>query len=123
MPKGIESAILNALSPFLIKYGLNIVMILALPAGNAFNCITDLQIYLSALFYLLLAAEIYLARYRRRRLGLLHAEFHAWDPIIIFNILGSGVPPDICFHGPRVLAKRQLNHTHVESDKIHLFLV
>ena len=65
------------------------LMILALPAGDAFNFITDLQIYPSALFYLLLAAGIYLVRHRRQRLGLPHAEFRAWNSIIIFNILAN----------------------------------
>ncbi|KAK4451999.1 high-affinity methionine permease [Podospora aff. communis PSN243] len=77
------------LGPFLIKYALNMLMILALPAGDAFNFITDLQIYPSALFYLLLAAGIYVVRYRRRRLRLPRAEFRAWAPVIIFNILAN----------------------------------
>ncbi|KAK0730147.1 amino acid permease-domain-containing protein [Lasiosphaeris hirsuta] len=75
------------LRPYVIKYAFNILMILTLPADDAIHFITDIQIYPSAFFFLLLAAGIYIIRYRRRCLGLPRAEFHAWGPIIVFNIL------------------------------------
>jgi hypothetical protein len=62
-------------------------MILAPPAGDAFNFISDLYIYPTSLFNVLLAAGLYAVRYRRRRLGLPRPEFRAWDPVIIFNLL------------------------------------
>ena len=45
-------------------------MILAPPAGDAFSFITDLQIYPSSVFNLLMAIGIYLLRYHRSKLGL-----------------------------------------------------
>ncbi|KAL2015467.1 hypothetical protein VTK56DRAFT_5392 [Thermocarpiscus australiensis] len=77
------------LGPYLTKWALTVLMILAPPAGDAFNFITDLQVYPSALFSLLLAVGLYVVRYRRRRLGggAPRPEFRAWDPVIVFNIL------------------------------------
>lgn len=62
-------------------------MILAPPAGDAFNFIMDLQVYPLSFFNVLMAVGLYLVRYRRKRLGLPRAEFRAWDPVIIFNIV------------------------------------
>ncbi|KAK0746925.1 amino acid permease-domain-containing protein [Schizothecium vesticola] len=75
------------LGPYVVKWALNVIMILAPPAGDAFNFITDLQIFPSAFFHLILSVGIYIVRYRRRRLRLKRADFRAWDPVIIFNIL------------------------------------
>lgn len=87
------------LGPYLTKYVLTLLMILAPPAGDAFNFITDLQVYPSALFGILLAVGLYVVRYRRRRAGLglkkgdgdgkrkgEDGGFRAWDPVILFNI-------------------------------------
>ena len=65
------------------------LMILAPPAGDAFNFIVDLQTYPTAIFYLLMAVGLYIIRYRRRRLGLARAEFRAWDVSVIFNIASN----------------------------------
>lgn len=63
-------------------------MILAPPAGDAFNFLTDLQVYPSAFFNLALAVGLYLVRWRRSRAGLpARGEFRAWDVVVIFNIL------------------------------------
>ena len=62
-------------------------MILAPPAGDAFNFITDLQVYPSAFFQLIMGVGLYIVRHRRKRLGLGPAEFRAWDVVVVFNIL------------------------------------
>jgi amino acid transporter len=62
-------------------------MILAPPAGDAFNFITDLKVYPDAFFSVLLAVGLYVLRYRRRRLGLPAADFRVWNVILVFNIL------------------------------------
>ena len=62
-------------------------MILAPPAGDAFNFITDLQVYPSAFFNVLMAVGLFLVRYRQKRLNLPPPDFRAWDIIIVFNIL------------------------------------
>ncbi|KAL2260309.1 hypothetical protein VTK26DRAFT_5717 [Humicola hyalothermophila] len=84
------------LGPYLIKYFLTLLMILAPPAGDAFNFVTDLQVYPTAFFGLLMAVGLYIVRYRRRRAGLgrrvrggertRDGEFRAWDVVIVFNI-------------------------------------
>lgn len=75
------------LGPYLLKYVLTILMIVAPPAGDAFNFISDLQIYPSSFFNVLLGLGLYLIRYRRRRLGLPPPEFRAWNVVIVFNLL------------------------------------
>jgi amino acid transporter len=61
-------------------------MILAPPAGDAFNFITDLQVYPSSLFNLLMAVGLYVLRFNRKRLGLPEPSFKMWDPVLIFAI-------------------------------------
>lgn len=62
-------------------------MIVAPPAGDAFNFIVDLQIYPDAVFKLALAVGLILVRYHRKRLGLPRPSFKVWDAILAFNIL------------------------------------
>jgi hypothetical protein len=57
-------------------------------ATDAF-AVTDLQVYPSAFFYLLLAVGIYLVRYRRHRYHLPRPTFRAWDVVVIFNIIAQ----------------------------------
>lgn len=75
------------LGPYFIKWLLTIIMILAPPAGDAFAFVTDLAVYPSSFFQLLLAIGLFLVRWRRRRLSLPRPVFHAWDVVIIFTIL------------------------------------
>ncbi|KAK3364283.1 hypothetical protein B0T25DRAFT_60768 [Lasiosphaeria hispida] len=53
------------LGPYAIKWAVTVLMILAPPAGDAFNFITDLQVYPNAFFNVVMAAGIYAVRYRR----------------------------------------------------------
>lgn len=48
---------------------------------------TDLSVYPSSFFQLLLAIGLFIVRWRRRRLNLPRPVFHAWDVVIIFTIL------------------------------------
>ena len=76
------------LGPYTIKWALTVLMILAPPAGDAFNFLSDLQVYPSSFFNLALAAGLYLVRWRRKRAGLTaRTEFRAWDVVVVFNIL------------------------------------
>lgn len=75
------------LGPYFVKWFLTIIMIVAPPAGDAFNFIVDLQVYPSAIFNLALAFGLILVRYRRKRLGLPRPSFKVWDPVLGFNIL------------------------------------
>ncbi|KAK4110176.1 hypothetical protein N656DRAFT_714456 [Canariomyces notabilis] len=75
------------LGPYFVKWFLTVIMILAPPAGDAFNFITDLKVYPDAFFSVLLAMGLYVLRYRRRRLGLPAADFRVWNVMLVFNIL------------------------------------
>jgi hypothetical protein len=63
------------------------VMILAPPAGDAFNFVVNLAVYPSQAFSLALAVGLYLVRYERKKAGLARPDFRAWDVAIIFSIL------------------------------------
>lgn len=63
------------------------LMILAPPAGDAFNFVVNLSIYPSQAFSLAMAVGLYTVRYQRRKAGLPRPEFRAWDIAIVFNIL------------------------------------
>ncbi|KAJ4989783.1 high affinity methionine permease [Stagonosporopsis vannaccii] len=75
------------LGPYFVKWILTVIMILAPPAGDAFNFIVDLQVYPASLFNLTLAVGLILVRQRRKRLGLPRPSFRVWDPVLGFNIL------------------------------------
>ncbi|UJO14374.1 High-affinity methionine permease [Fulvia fulva] len=72
--------------PYFIKWFLTIVIILAVPAGDAFSFITDLQVYPSSVFSLLMGIGIHILRHNRKRLGLPRPSFKAWNVVLIFNI-------------------------------------
>ncbi|KAF3047948.1 hypothetical protein E8E11_008899 [Didymella keratinophila] len=63
------------LGPYFVKWILTIIMIVAPPAGDAFNFIVDLQVYPGAIFNLTLAFGLILIRHRRKRLGLPRPSF------------------------------------------------
>lgn len=62
-------------------------MILAPPAGDAFNFITDLAVYPNTTFILAMSVGIYLLRSRRPKAGLPRSMFQTWHVVLIFNIL------------------------------------
>ncbi|EME46989.1 hypothetical protein DOTSEDRAFT_94957, partial [Dothistroma septosporum NZE10] len=72
--------------PYFIKWFLTIVIILAVPAGDAFSFITDLQVYPSSCFNLLMGIGIYVLRHNRKKLGMPEPSFKAWDVVLVFNI-------------------------------------
>ncbi|GAB7356754.1 hypothetical protein MBLNU459_g7654t3 [Dothideomycetes sp. NU459] len=75
------------LGPYFVKWAITVIMIVAPPAGDAFNFITDLQTYPAAVFLFSMSIGLYIVRYRRRKLNLPRAEFRAWDSAVIFTIL------------------------------------
>ncbi|KAK8085887.1 high-affinity methionine permease [Apiospora hydei] len=76
------------LGPYLLDWGLTAIVILALPAGDAFNFVADLAVYPSAAFSFMAAVGLYLVRWRRRRAGLPRsAGFRTWHAVIVFNVL------------------------------------
>ncbi|KAF4970846.1 hypothetical protein FSARC_2212 [Fusarium sarcochroum] len=77
----------TALGPYIAKWLITIIMILAPPAGDAFSFISDLKIYPAAFFDFLMAVGLIIIRRRRKRLGLPRPTFKAWDIVLVFNIL------------------------------------
>ncbi|MCJ1293441.1 hypothetical protein MMC34_004996, partial [Xylographa carneopallida] len=74
---------------YILKWGLTLLMILAPPAGDAFNFIVDLQSYPSALFYFAMTFGVFIIRYRRKRLHLPRPEFKAWTIAVLFYLAVS----------------------------------
>ncbi|KAK5743835.1 hypothetical protein LTR17_002457 [Elasticomyces elasticus] len=75
------------LGPYVVKWVLTVLLILAPPAGDAFNLTTDLQVYPSSIFNLLMTIGIFFIRARHRRLGLPQPQFRAWLPVLIFSVV------------------------------------
>lgn len=70
---------------------MTMIMILAPPAGDAFNFVVDLAVYPSSFFLLVMAIGIYFVRYRRKKLGLPRQStkdggFRAWEVAVVFSI-------------------------------------
>lgn len=62
------------------------MMILAPPAGDAFNFIVDLQSYPSNVFFFATTFGLLLIRYRRKKLGIQGSEFRVWNIAIYFSL-------------------------------------
>ncbi|OOG00652.1 hypothetical protein ASPCADRAFT_125662 [Aspergillus carbonarius ITEM 5010] len=77
------------LGPYFLKWSLTVIMILAPPAGDAFNFIVDLSIYPSNAFNFLLAVGILITRHRRKRLNFPSSGYRAWTVSVCFAILSS----------------------------------
>jgi len=75
------------LGPYLLKYVLTLLMIVAPPFGDAFDFVVDLKSYPDAVFYLFMATGLYLIRRRRKRLNAEAPEFKAWHVPVIFWII------------------------------------
>lgn len=76
------------LGPYAIKWIMTILIILAVPAGDAFNFVVDLGVYPKAFFHFLSAFGLYIVRYRRKQLGLprLVSGFKAWEVAVLLTI-------------------------------------
>ncbi|KAK9851255.1 hypothetical protein MYU51_010989 [Penicillium brevicompactum] len=75
------------LGPYGVIWGITMLMILAIPAGDAFTFVNDLKIIPSAIFNLAMGIGLYIVRWRRKQANLPEPEFKAWHIVILFNIL------------------------------------
>ncbi|KAH8699188.1 amino acid permease-domain-containing protein [Talaromyces proteolyticus] len=75
------------LGPYVFQWSITIVMIIAPPAGDAFNFVVDLNTYPTTLFNFIVIGGLVLIRRRRRRLNLPTADYRAWDIAIAFSLL------------------------------------
>lgn len=74
------------LVPYLVQYLLTILMIVAPPAGDAFNFIVDLQSYPSNMFLFGMTFGLLLIRRSRKKAGIRGIEFQAWYAAIFFSL-------------------------------------
>ncbi|KAJ5306980.1 hypothetical protein PENANT_c003G08643 [Penicillium antarcticum] len=77
------------LGPYLVKWGFTMLMILAPPAGNAFNFIVDMGTYPGSIFSLILAIGLVITRQRRKRLNLGAPDYQTWHVTVGFSILSN----------------------------------
>ncbi|TFK28169.1 high affinity methionine permease [Coprinopsis marcescibilis] len=75
------------LGPYLLKWVLTVIVIIAPPAGDAFNFIVNLQSYPANVFSLLLTIGLFSVRKRRLSIGAPRAEFLAWNAVLAFTML------------------------------------
>ncbi|KAF4124867.1 High affinity methionine permease, partial [Geosmithia morbida] len=79
------------IGPYFVIWFLTCLMIVAIPAGDAFTFaythpVNDLSVFPTAVFNLAMALGIYIVRWRRRKANLPEPDFKAWNVAIIFNI-------------------------------------
>lgn len=75
-------------APTLLQWALTVIVILALPFGDAFNFLVDLRSYPDSVFLFLMVVGLYLVRHRRKKEGLPPAAFRSWH---VANILSAAV--------------------------------
>ncbi|PPQ77115.1 hypothetical protein CVT25_010809 [Psilocybe cyanescens] len=75
------------LGPYLLKWVLTVIVIIAPPAGDAFNFIVDLQSYPGNVFSFLMTLGLFFVRKRRASIGAPPTEFRAWNAVLVFAIL------------------------------------
>ncbi|KAH6913157.1 high affinity methionine permease [Coprinopsis sp. MPI-PUGE-AT-0042] len=75
------------LGPYLLKWLLTVIVIIAPPAGDAFNFIVNLQSYPENVFRFLLTVGLWTVRKRRKALGAPKGEFVAWNVVLAFTVL------------------------------------
>ncbi|KAL4794095.1 amino acid permease-domain-containing protein [Aspergillus venezuelensis] len=66
------------LGPYAVIWGLTVLMILAVPAGDAFTFVNDLSTIPTAAFNLAMAVGLYIPRWRRSKSNLPEPEFKAY---------------------------------------------
>ena len=72
--------------PYLLKWGMTLLMILAPPAGDAFNFVVDLSNYPDSFFLLLMATGLYFVRRQRKAANIGRSSFRAWDVLVLLWI-------------------------------------
>ncbi|KAK9773143.1 putative high affinity methionine permease protein [Seiridium cardinale] len=73
--------------PYMLDWALSVVIILAIPTGDAFNFVSGLAVLPNSVFNLAMAVGLYTVRWRRKKANLPRPSFKAWRPVVIFNIL------------------------------------
>ncbi|KAG6864983.1 hypothetical protein C0991_005852 [Blastosporella zonata] len=71
---------------YLLKWLLTVIVIIAPPAGDAFNFIVDLQSYPANVFSFLMTLGLFFVRKRRASIGAPKTEFRVWNVVLLFAI-------------------------------------
>ncbi|KAK6816092.1 hypothetical protein RU639_009276 [Aspergillus parasiticus] len=77
------------IGPYLVQWAITVIMILAPPAGDAFNFVVDLSVYPTSIFNFLLVIGLLLIRRRRSKLNLPRPEYRSWAVAIGFALLAN----------------------------------
>lgn len=75
------------LGPYLLKWAFTFLMIVAPPAGDAFQFVVSLKSYPDAVFHVAMGAGLILLRRRRERSGTPPSDFKAWWILVILYLL------------------------------------
>jgi amino acid transporter len=73
--------------PYLLKWVFTFIMIVAPPAGDAFQFVVSLKSYPDAIFHVAMGAGLILLRRRRQRSGTPPSDFKAWWILVILYLL------------------------------------
>ncbi|KAK0391428.1 hypothetical protein NLU13_0928 [Sarocladium strictum] len=75
--------------PYLMKWAFTFLMIVAPPAGDAFQFVVSLKTYPDAIFHVALGVGLILLRWRRDRSGTPRSQFRAWWIIVVLYLLAQ----------------------------------
>ncbi|KAI3343001.1 high-affinity methionine permease [Ustulina deusta] len=75
------------IGPYILKYVVTIIFIIAPPAGDAFQFVVSLKTYPDGIFFVAMAIGVYIIRYRHKRLNRERPAFKAWDICVVFFLL------------------------------------
>ncbi|KAJ6787466.1 hypothetical protein PWT90_10708 [Aphanocladium album] len=73
--------------PYVLKWAMTFLMIVAPPAGDAFQFVVSLQTYPSSMFVFAMAIGVYILRYRRKKSNIPKSQFKVWDILLVFFTL------------------------------------
>ncbi|KAH7033704.1 amino acid permease-domain-containing protein [Microdochium trichocladiopsis] len=77
------------LGPYLLKWGFTFLMIVAPPAGDAFQFVVSLKSYPEAIFHVAMGVGLILVRQRRARSNTPPSSFRAWWAFVILYLLAQ----------------------------------
>ncbi|KAI1114314.1 high-affinity methionine permease [Nemania sp. NC0429] len=75
------------IGPYLLKWVVTIIFIIAPPAGDAFQFVVSLKTYPDGIFFVAMAIGLWIVRYRHKRLNREKPAFKAWDICLVFFLL------------------------------------
>lgn len=77
------------LGPYLLKWAFTFLMIVAPPAGDAFQFVVSLKSYPEAIFHVAMGAGLLILRRRWARAGTPPSDFRAWHVLVALYLLAQ----------------------------------